>query len=107
MAETMMALRKTKRARGAEMQEIPIPSIKPNEVLIKIHASSLCGTDVHIFTWDEWAESRIKTIPYTVGHETSGTVVKAGSMVTRVKEGDVVSVETHIPCLHCKQCLTG
>lgn len=103
----MMALRKTKRARGAEMQEIPIPTIKPNEVLIKIHASSLCGTDVHIYTWDEWAQSRIRTIPYTVGHETSGTVVKAGSMVKRAKEGDVVSVETHIPCLHCKQCLTG
>ncbi|MEO6941101.1 MAG: L-threonine 3-dehydrogenase [Candidatus Kapaibacterium sp.] len=107
MARTMMALRKTKRARGAEMQEIPIPEIKQNEVLIKIHASSLCGTDVHIYEWDSWAQSRIKTVPYTVGHETTGEVVKAGSAVSRVKEGDIVSVETHIPCMHCKQCLTG
>ena len=107
MAQMMMALRKTKRARGAEMQEIPVPEIKPNEVLIQVHASSLCGTDVHIYEWDSWAQSRIKNVPYTVGHETTGQVVKAGSMVSRVKEGDIVSVETHIPCLHCKQCLTG
>jgi threonine 3-dehydrogenase len=107
MANTMIALRKTKRARGAELQEIPIPEIKPNEVLIKIQASSLCGTDVHIYEWDPWAQSRIKNVPYTTGHETTGIVVKKGSMVTRVEEGDAVSVETHIPCLHCKQCLTG
>jgi len=103
----MIALRKTKRAKGAELQEIPIPEIKPNEVLIKIQASSLCGTDVHIYEWDAWAQSRVKNVPYTVGHETTGIVVKKGSMVTRVEEGDAVSVETHIPCGHCKQCLTG
>ncbi len=103
----MIALRKIQRARGAELQEIPIPEIKPNEVLIKIQASSLCGTDVHIYEWDPWAQSRIKNVPYTVGHETTGIVVKKGNMVTRVEEGDAVSVETHIPCLHCKQCLTG
>jgi threonine 3-dehydrogenase len=107
MANTMIALRKTQRARGAELQEIPIPEIKPNEVLIKIQASSLCGTDVHIYEWDQWAQSRIKNVPYTVGHETTGIVVKKGSMVTRVEEGDAVSVETHIPCMHCKQCITG
>jgi threonine 3-dehydrogenase len=107
MAETMIALRKTKRARGAELQEIKIPDIKPNEVLIKVEASSLCGTDVHIYEWDAWAQSRVKTVPYTVGHETTGQVMKAGSVVRRAKEGDIVSVETHIPCLTCKQCLTG
>lgn len=107
MPQTMMALRKTKRARGAEMQEIPVPDVKPNEVLIKIQASSLCGTDVHIYEWDSWAQSRVKNVPYTVGHETTGIVVKKGSIVSRVEEGDVVSVETHIPCMHCKQCMTG
>lgn len=107
MAETMIALRKTRRIRGAELQEIAIPDITPNEVLIKVEASSLCGTDVHIYEWDSWAQSRIKHVPYTIGHETTGTVVKAGSVVRRAKEGDVVSVETHIPCMHCKQCLTG
>lgn len=107
MAQTMMALRKTQRARGAEIQEIPIPEIKSNEVLIKVQASSLCGTDVHIYEWDSWAQSRVKQVPYTVGHETTGVVIKAGSVVSRVKEGDVVSVETHIPCMHCKQCMTG
>jgi len=107
MPETMMALRKTQRARGAELQEIPIPDVKPNEVLIKVQASSLCGTDVHIYEWDSWAQSRVKNVPYTVGHETTGIVVKKGSVVSRVQEGDVVSVETHIPCMHCKQCMTG
>ena len=107
MPETMIALRKTKRARGAEIQEIPIPDVKPNEVLIKVQASSLCGTDVHIYEWDNWAQSRVKNVPYTVGHETTGVVVKKGSVVSRVEEGDVVSVETHLPCGHCKQCMTG
>lgn len=107
MPETMIALRKTKRARGAEIQEIPIPDIKANEVLIKVQASSLCGTDVHIYEWDNWAQSRVKNVPYTVGHETTGVVVKKGSVVSRVQEGDVVSVETHLPCGHCKQCMTG
>jgi threonine 3-dehydrogenase len=107
MPETMMALRKTQRARGAELQEIPIPDVKPNEVLIKVQASSLCGTDVHIYEWDSWAQSRVKNVPYTVGHETTGIVVKKGSVVSRVQEGDVVSVETHIPCMHCKQCMIG
>lgn len=107
MPQMMMALRKTKRARGAEMQEIPVPDVKPNEVLIKVQASSLCGTDVHIYEWDSWAQSRVKNVPYTVGHETTGIVVKKGSVVSRVEEGDVVSVETHIPCMHCKQCMTG
>jgi threonine 3-dehydrogenase len=107
MPETMIALRKTKRARGAEIQEIPIPDIKANEVLIKVQASSLCGTDVHIYEWDNWAQSRVKNVPYTVGHETTGIVVKKGSVVSRVEEGDVVSVETHLPCGHCKQCMTG
>ncbi len=107
MAQTMIALRKTKRARGAEIQEIPIPDVKPNEVLIKVQASSLCGTDVHIYEWDSWAQSRVQNVPYTVGHETTGVVVKKGSVVSRVEEGDIVSVETHIPCMHCKQCMTG
>lgn len=107
MAEMMMALRKTKRERGAELQEIKVPDIKPNEVLIKVEASSLCGTDVHIYEWDSWAQSRIKNVPYTVGHETTGQVIKAGNVVKRAKEGDIVSVETHIPCMTCKQCLTG
>jgi len=107
MPETMIALRKTKRARGAEIQEIPIPDFKANEVLIKVQASSLCGTDVHIYEWDSWAQSRVQNVPYTVGHETTGIVVKKGSVVSRVEEGDVVSVETHLPCGHCKQCMTG
>ena len=93
----MIAVRKTKRARGAEIQEIPIPEIKPNEVLIKIQAASLCGTDVHIYEWDPWAESRVQNVPYTVGHETTGIVVKKGSMVTRVEEGDAVSVRRTSP----------
>jgi threonine 3-dehydrogenase len=107
MSATMMALRKTRAALGAEMQEVKIPDIKANEVLVKVQATSVCGTDIHIYSWDKWAQNRIKRIPYTIGHETSGVVIKAGSAVTRVQEGDTVSVETHIPCMKCKQCLTG
>lgn len=104
----MLALRKTHRGPGVELQEIKRPELKsPIDVMIKVEAASVCGTDVHIYAWDNWAENRIKTVPYTIGHETTGVVVAIGKGVTKVKEGDVVSVETHIPCMHCKQCLTG
>lgn len=103
----MKALRKTKSGFGAELCEIPEPKIKDDEVLVKVTATSICGTDVHIYSWDKWAAERVKNIPQTMGHEFTGEVMEIGKYVKRVKAGDLVSVETHIPDVYSKQSLTG
>lgn len=83
----------------------PIPSdLKDFEALIKVNYTSVCGTDYHIYSYDDWAKKRLK-LPFTAGHEFSGEVVKIGSAVTRVKVGDIVSAETHIVCNECEFCL--
>lgn len=103
----MKAVIKKSAGCGAELVEVDIPKIKPNEVLVKVKATSICGTDVHIYTWDSWAQSRIKKLPQILGHEFAGEVVETGSQVKRIKVGDYISAETHIPCNDCIQCLTG
>lgn len=103
----MKAVVKTERAAGAELLDLDIPVPGPGEVLVKVKATSICGTDVHIYTWNEWAQKRISHVPQTLGHEFAGEVVEVGSEVKRVKPGDLVSSETHIPCGKCPQCLTG
>jgi threonine 3-dehydrogenase len=97
--EKMKAVVKTKPQLGAELTEVDIPVIKPNEVLLKVRATSICGTDVHIYEWDAWSEGRIgsKNLPQILGHEVAGEVVETGSEVHHIKIGDYVSVETHIP----------
>lgn len=107
MKGKMKAVVKTKPASGAELIQVDIPEIKPDEVLVKVKATSICGTDVHIYNWNKWAQGRIKNIPQILGHELAGEVVKTGAEVKRVKIGDYVSAETHIPCDNCIQCLTG
>jgi len=102
----MKAIVKDQRAPGATLKEVPIPQIKDQEVLIQVKATSICGTDLHIYTWDEWSQSRVKP-PYVFGHEFAGIVVEKGHLVTNVEVGDHVSAETHIVCGHCPQCLTG
>jgi threonine 3-dehydrogenase len=102
----MKALVKHRRGYGAELRMVDIPAISENEVLIKVKATSICGTDVHIYTWDQWSQGRVNP-PYVFGHEFSGEVVEIGSKVTSVKVGDFVSAETHIVCGSCPQCLTG
>lgn len=103
----MLAYIKESRSPGLTLVKKDIPSeLRPNEVLIKVHAVSICGTDVHIYKWDKWAQGRINP-PLTVGHEFSGKVIGVGSAVTRVKVGDTVSAETHIVCNHCEYCLRG
>ena len=102
----MKAIMKHHMGPGAELREVPIPQIEPHEVLIQVKATSICGTDVHIYTWDAWAESRIKA-PMVFGHEFSGVVVEIGRDVTGVKIGDHVSAETHVVCHQCLQCKTG
>ncbi|MCX8174548.1 MAG: L-threonine 3-dehydrogenase [Thermoplasmata archaeon] len=91
---------------GTEFSEVPVPDFGPNDVLIKINVISICGTDVHIFNWDDWAKNRIKP-PLVYGHEFAGEVVKIGSNVRSVKVGDFVSGECHIACGHCFNCRTG
>ncbi len=102
----MKALVKHERAKGAQLQEVDIPKIGDLDVLIKVKATSICGTDLHIYNWDEWSASRVNP-PYVFGHEFSGEVVEVGDKVSKVNVGDYVSAETHIVCHQCPQCLTG
>ena len=91
----MKALVKAKAQKGLWMQEVPRPSIAPNEVLIKIEKTAICGTDMHIYKWDEWAQENVP-IPLITGHEYGGEVVEIGSTVKRVKVGDKVTGEGHV-----------
>ncbi len=102
----MRAVVKLAAGPGLTATDWPDPKPKPNEVVVKIKATSLCGTDAHIFTWDEWAHSRIRP-PRIIGHELCGEVVEAGADVTLVRVGDFVAAESHITCGRCFQCRTG
>jgi len=104
---TMRALRKTARARGAELAEVPVPEAGEGDVLVRVHAASICGTDLHIYEWNEWAEGRIASVPMTFGHEVAGTVEAVGSEVHHIKPGAFVAAETHIACGVCSTCRTG
>lgn len=106
MSATMKALRKTRAAKGLELQSVPVPSIGPADVLVRVKACSICGTDLHIYGWDHWSQGRIKP-PVTLGHEFCGVVEKIGESVTAVKPGDFVSAEMHVNCGHCHQCRLG
>lgn len=103
----MKALVKAKPEPGIWMEDVPVPVIGPNDVLIKIKMTSVCGTDLHIYNWDEWAQEVIKP-PLIVGHEFVGEIVEIGKEVTDFfKIGDRVSGENHIACGHCRNCRAG
>jgi threonine 3-dehydrogenase len=102
----MKALVKHHKGPGLELQDIPIPTPKHNEVLIKISRTAICGTDIHIYNWDSWAKSTIP-VPMTIGHEFVGTIEEVGSNVHDYKKGDLVSGEGHLICGHCRNCLAG
>ncbi len=106
MSTTMEAVVKAKAAPGIELREVPVPVPGPGEVLVRVLAASVCGTDLHIFNWDPWAQGRIKP-PLIPGHEFSGAVAGVGAGVTAVKEGDFVSAEMHVACGKCLQCRIG
>ena len=106
MQKTMKALVKKQSKEGLWLDEVPVPEIGINDVLIKIHKTSICGTDVHIWNWDDWAQKTIP-VPMTVGHEFVGTVAKMGSNVHDLKLGDLVSGEGHIVCGRCRNCRAG
>lgn len=106
MSGKMKVVLKDKPGAGAVLAEKDIPKIGPNDVLVKVLATSICGTDYHIYSWDEWSQKRIKP-PRVMGHEFAGEVVEVGSDVKSIKVGDIVSAETHIVCGVCPQCTTG
>ncbi len=103
----MKAVVKTKPEPGAELVEIETPTPGPDQVLVKVLATSICGTDLHIYEWNEWAQSRIKNIPQIMGHELCGEIIELGTNVKHLNIGDVISAETHIACGHCYFCQTG
>ncbi|HEX5396115.1 MAG TPA: L-threonine 3-dehydrogenase [Candidatus Limnocylindria bacterium] len=103
---TMRALAKTRPEPGAELVQRPIPTPGPGEVLLHMEAASICGTDYHLFTWDHWAQE-VLVPPIVLGHELAGRVVALGHGVTRVREGDLVGVESHLFDWTCSQCRAG
>ena len=106
MEKTMKALVKKYPKEGLWMDEVPVPQIGMHDVLIKVLRTSICGTDVHIYNWDEWSQKTIPT-PMTIGHEFVGRVVEMGSDVHDLNIGDIVSAEGHIVCGKCRNCLAG
>ncbi|HJR93395.1 MAG TPA: L-threonine 3-dehydrogenase [Acidimicrobiia bacterium] len=102
----MRALVKAKAEPGLWMEEVPEPSIGPGDVLIRVQKTSICGTDVHIHAWDEWAQETIP-VPMVVGHEFMGVVAEVGADVEGLEVGDRVAGEGHITCGHCRNCRAG
>ncbi|MPM66347.1 L-threonine 3-dehydrogenase [bioreactor metagenome] len=109
--EMMKAVVKTQKTRGAAFQIVPVPEVGPGEVLVKVRACAICGTDVHMYQWNAWANENVEKsysgLPRIMGHEFSGDIVKVGEGVTKVKVGDRIAAETHIPCGQCYLCRTG
>ena len=102
----MRAVRKRQPEPGLVLDEVPVPTPRPDEVLLRIEAASICGTDLHINRWDKWSSERVQP-PLTLGHELCGTVVATGGEVRDLGEGDYVSAESHVTCGTCFHCRTG
>ncbi len=102
----MRALVKAKAERGIWLEDIPTPQIGHNDVLIKVNKTAICGTDIHIFQWDDWASKTIP-VPMAVGHEFSGEIVECGIEVKGFEPGDRVSAEGHVTCGVCRNCRAG
>ena len=106
MENMMDALVKEKPCTGFVLKKVPIPEVGINDVLIKVHKTSICGTDVHIYNWDQWAQKNVK-VGIIVGHEYVGEVADFGKGVTGFEIGERVSGEGHIVCGHCRNCRAG
>ena len=102
----MKALVKSKAEPGLWMEDVPEPEVRINDVLIKVDRTGICGTDLHIYQWDEWAQGAVP-VPLVIGHEFVGEIVDVGSNVKDFKEGDIVSGEGHLVCGHCRNCMAG
>ena len=102
----MKALVKSKAEAGLWLEDVPEPKIGISDVLIRVHRTGICGTDVHIYKWDDWAARTIK-VPLVIGHEFVGEIVEVGSNVTGFQAGQIVSGEGHVVCGRCRNCLAG
>src|SRR6202035_2027737 len=102
----MKAVVKAKAEPGLWLEEVPVPDVKGDDVLIRVLKTSICGTDVHIYNWDAWAQKTIP-VPMTVGHEFVGQITEVGSNVKDFHRGDIVSGEGHVVCGRCRNCLAG
>jgi len=102
----MKALIKAKAREGIWLEDIAIPEVGHNDVLVKVKKTAICGTDIHIYNWDEWAQKTIP-VPMAVGHEFAGEIVEIGSEVQGLKIGTRVSAEGHVTCGHCRNCRAG
>lgn len=102
----MKAIVKSKAEPGLWIEDVPVPEMGINDVMIRVKRGGICGTDLHIYNWDAWAQSTIK-VPTTIGHEFVGEIVDVGSNVLDFKTGDVVSVEGHLVCGRCRNCMAG
>ena len=107
MKELMDAIVKPAAGPGLELRKVPVPVPGPGEVLIKVHKTAICGTDVHIYNWDPWAREHITHPPMTIGHEYVGEIAALGAGVEGLAIGQRVSGEGHITCHHCRNCHTG
>ncbi|MEA3349252.1 MAG: L-threonine 3-dehydrogenase [Chloroflexota bacterium] len=106
MKKTMQALVKKYPQPGLWLEEVPVPEFGIDDVLIRIHKTAICGTDVHIWNWDDWAQKTIP-VPMVVGHEYVGKIAAIGSNVDHIKVGEIVSGEGHIVCGRCRNCMAG
>ncbi|MEP7071806.1 MAG: L-threonine 3-dehydrogenase [Verrucomicrobiota bacterium] len=106
MKQSMPAIVKAKAEPGLWLEEVPVPEIGPDEILIRTKKASVCGTDIHIYNWDQWAQKTIP-VPMTIGHEFVGEIARVGANVRGFAEGELVVGEGHITCGHCRNCLAG
>src|SRR6266496_3582075 len=102
----MKAVVKARAEAGLWLEEVPVPNVGGNDVLIRVLKASICGTDVHIYNWDAWAQRTIP-VPMIIGHEFVGTIVEVGRNVHDFNVGDIVSGEGHVVCGRCRNCLAG
>src|SRR5438445_6518068 len=102
----MQAVVKAKAEPGLWLEQVPVPEVAGDDVLIRVLKTSICGTDVHIYCWDAWAQRTIP-VPMTIGHESVGRIVEVGSNVKDFHAGEIVSGEGHVVCGHCRNCLAG
>ncbi len=103
----MKAACKVDREKGIVIKDVPVPEIGENDVLIKVKKAAVCGTDIHLYHWNQWCENVNAKNPMVIGHEFCGEIVETGRNVTTLKKGDLVAAETHIPCGNCFLCKTG
>ena len=102
----MKALVKTRAAAGLSVEDVPVPALGPDDVLIRVLRTGVCGTDVHIYEWDGWAQANVG-VPGVIGHEFAGEIVDAGQDVHDLRPGDLVSGEGHLVCGRCRNCMAG